>query len=260
MQRRRNERRKKRKRKNPKKSKRRKTRGKRLRQRKKRNERNKMHWNAEFHRDVRNLLLSDRPLLWSAKTVKNTTSYSEATTLMEQIEEERQVTGVCRSPRTLASKPAPLTKMRGKRAATTPSVATKNTSVRPMGLPPETDVPRLGKAARAIGVRVAQRMTAAEEGFLESCLASCYRHLANVEKNITRNDRESLEDYVRETKVRMVRSHRRRTPGEVTRRLFVRWLAWLLGRPMWPLYRLQSYRHRQRRQPQSRGEQETCAM
>ena len=72
--------------------------------------------------------------------------------------------------------------------------------------------PRIGNAARALTVNLAQRLTPAEEPFLQSRMASCHRLLTEDAKNITPHDRTLLESYVSETKARMIRAltHRNR--------------------------------------------------
>ena len=78
--------------------------------------------------------------------LKNTTSYSESTTLVEQIEEERQI--IRHSQRILPMKPAPPVKMSAKRTATALTVATKTPAVRSLGLPRQQKPHALAKQQR----------------------------------------------------------------------------------------------------------------
>ena len=133
----------------------------------------------------------------------------QSMTLVEHVEEQQVLR---RSPRFIAVHPVPPVKKSAKSTVITSSVTMMTPAVHSLGLPSAAEVPRIGKAARALSVKDAQRLTHAEETFLESRIASCDRHLTNVPKNITPQDRALLENYVRETKVRMIRAlaHRSR--------------------------------------------------
>ena len=140
---------------------------------------------------------------------KHATPTVKSVTLEEHVEEQPAIRS---SPRFLATHPVPPVKKSAKPTATTSSVTTKIPAVHSLGLPSAAEAPRIGKAATALSVKDAQRLTSAEETFLQSRIASCDRNLTNVAKNITLQDRASLENYVRETKVRMIRAltHRSR--------------------------------------------------
>ena len=81
--------------------------------------------------------------------IANTTSYSESTTLIEQIMERQAVRG---SPRTPATHPGTSAKNSAKQAVTTPSVTMKTPSVRALGLAVGAEVHPIGKGAKALAV------------------------------------------------------------------------------------------------------------
>ena len=83
---------------------------------------------------------------------------------------------------------------------TTTTMAAQTPAVRTMGLP------STAKAARISKVTAAQKLTPAEEELLEKRLPSCDRHLENVSRTITPQDRVLLEEYVREEKKRYATS------------------------------------------------------
>ena len=101
-------------------------------------------------------------------------------------------------------------------AAKTGIVTRKTRSVRPLGLHPVVEARCIGKAGKPLCVNFGQRLTPAEYGFLQNRVGSCDRHLANLAKNITRQDRALLEKYVRDIKVRMIRALTLRNPQWLT--------------------------------------------
>ena len=145
---------------------------------------------------------------------KPATPIRESMTLVEHVEEQQQA--IRRSPRFLTVHPIPPVKKSAKPAAKTSSVATKTPVLRRLGLPSAAEAPRIGKATTALWVKEAQRLTPAEEAFLEHRIASCERHLTKVAKNITPQDRALLENYVRETKARIIRALTRRNRDGLT--------------------------------------------
>ena len=104
---------------------------------------------------------------------KHATPTVKSMTLVEHVEQQQAIR---RSPRFLAAHPVPSLKKSAKSTAITCSVARKTPAVRPFGLPSAAEAPRIGKAATALWLKDTQRLTHAEETFLESRIASCARH------------------------------------------------------------------------------------
>ena len=88
-------------------------------------------------------------------------SIRESMRFVEHGVEQQQA--IPRSLRFLAVNPIPPAKKSGKPPATPPSVVSKTALVRPLGLSSGPVAPRIGKAATALSVHVAHRLSPAEE-------------------------------------------------------------------------------------------------